>query len=97
VGDEGGARLPHPRGIGFQPDLDLFQLGGQLVLGRCLALLPLAVFVPDRPPAASRGAGRVNRGAALELDDLEVAEGGRAAGACVIIVPCFLRFRRQEN
>ena len=79
VGDEGGARLPHLRGIGFQPDLDLFQLGGQIVLGRRLALLPLAVFVPDRPPEASLGAGRVDRDAALQLDDLAVAAGSRAA------------------
>jgi hypothetical protein len=34
--------------IGFQPLGDLGQLGGELFLGRRLALLPLPVLVPDR-------------------------------------------------
>src|SRR6185437_9241076 len=42
-------------------------------------LLPLAVFVPDRPPAALLGAARVDRDAAPQLDDLAAAPGGRAA------------------
>ena len=52
--DQGGARLPHPRRVRFQPDLDLLQLGGQLLLRRRLALLAPAVLVPHRPPPAPR-------------------------------------------
>jgi hypothetical protein len=54
--------------IGIQPLGDLRQLGGELFLGRRLALLPLAVLVPDRPPAAVFLAGRVHRDPVLRLD-----------------------------
>lgn len=52
--------------------------------GRRLTLLPLTVFVPDRPPAARLGAGRVHRDAALKLDDLTAAPGGRTATVPVL-------------
>jgi hypothetical protein len=79
VGYEGCAWLPHVRRVGFQPDLDLLQLGGQLLLGERLALLPLVALVPDGPPPAPFGPGRVNRDPAVQLDDFPAASGGRAA------------------
>src|SRR6266702_219332 len=45
-----------------------------------LALLPLAVLVPDRPPAALLLAGRVHRDPALQFDHRAAAPGGRASG-----------------
>ena len=60
---------------------DLLQLPGQPVLGHCLALLPLTVLVPDRPPPVTVEPGRVDRDPALQLDN-------RTAGD---------RARRREN
>ena len=78
VGDQGGAGPFHVRRVG--PVGHLLQLGGQLLLGRRLALLPFAVLVPDRPPAAGLLAGRVDGNAALQLNDLATAAGRRPAG-----------------
>ena len=80
VRDQVRAGPLHVRRVGFQPLGDLLQLGGQLLLGRRLALLPLAVLVPDRPPAALLLAGRVDRDPALQLDHRAAAPGGRAPG-----------------
>ena len=79
--DEGRAGQFHVRRVCFQPLGDLLQLCGQLLLGARLALLPLAVLVPDRPPAALLLAGRVHGDAVAQLDDLAAAPGGGAAGA----------------
>ena len=57
---------------------DLLQLGGQLLLAGRLALLPLAVLVPDRAPAASLLTGRVHGDPVLQLDDFTAAAGGGA-------------------
>src|SRR6266700_626634 len=80
VRDQVRAAELHVRRVGFQPFGDLLQLGSQLLLGRRLALLPLAVLVPDRPPAALLLAGRVYRDPALQLDHRVAAPGGRASG-----------------
>ena len=72
--------LPHVRGVGLESLGDLLQLGGQLLLGRGLALLPLAGLVPDRPPPSSLGPGRVDGDPALQLDDLAAAAGGVTSG-----------------
>jgi hypothetical protein len=58
-----------------------FQSGGQLGLGRSLALAPLAVLIPDRSPAAVLLAGRVHRDPALQLNDFAAASGGCSSGA----------------
>ena len=70
----------HVRRAGLQPLGDLPQPDGQLLLGRRLALLPLAVLMPDRPPAAVLVAGRVHGDAVLQLDDLTAAPRGRTPG-----------------
>src|SRR5215472_4067142 len=64
-----------------QPLSDLLQLRGQLLLSSRLALLPLAVLVPHRPPATAFRARRVHRNAVLQLDDLTTAPGRRAPGS----------------
>jgi len=79
-GDQVRAGTCHVRRAGGQPLGDLLQPGGQLLLAGCLALLPLAVLVPDRPPAAGFLAGRVHGDAVLQLDDLAAPPGGRTAG-----------------
>jgi hypothetical protein len=76
----GRAGPPHVRRVGLEPLGDLRQLGGQLLLACRLALVPLAVFVPDRTPAAVLLAGRVHGDAVLQLDDLAAATRGCAAG-----------------
>ena len=81
VGDEGGAGPPHVRRVGLESLGDLLQLGGQLLLGRRLALLPLPVLVPDRTPPAALGPRRVHRDPALQLDHLAAAPGCGASGA----------------
>ena len=68
IRDQVRARPLHVGRVGLQPLVDLLQLGGQLLLGRRLALLPLAVLVPDGPPAAPPPPGRVHRDPALQLD-----------------------------
>jgi hypothetical protein len=68
VRDQVRAAELHVGRVGFQPFSDLLQLGGQLLLGRRLALLPLAVLVPDRAPATLLLAGRVHRDPALQID-----------------------------
>jgi hypothetical protein len=76
-----GASPPlHARRVGLEPLGDLLQLGGQLLPGGGLALLPLAVLVPDRPPAARLLTGRVHGDAVLQLDDFAAAPGGGAPG-----------------
>lgn len=45
-----------------------------------LALLPLAVLMPDGPPAAGFLAGRVHRDAVFQLDDLTPSPSSRATG-----------------
>jgi hypothetical protein len=80
LGDEVRAELRHVRRVCFQPDPDLLQLGGQLLLGRRLALLPLVVLAPGRPPPAPFGPGRVHGDAVLQLDDLAAAPGACARG-----------------
>jgi len=69
--------LVHVRRAGLEPLGDLLQPCDQLLLGRRLAVLPLAVLVPDRPPASVFLAGRVHGDAVLQLDDLAAATGGR--------------------
>src|SRR5215472_11422557 len=59
VGHQVRAGPFHLRRVGREPIGDILQLGGQLLLGRRLALLPLAVLVPDGPPPAALGPGRV--------------------------------------
>jgi hypothetical protein len=49
-----------------------------LLLARRLALLPLVALVPDRPPPAAFGPGRLHRDPALQFDDLAAAPAGRA-------------------
>jgi hypothetical protein len=93
VGDEVSAGAPHVRRVGLKPFGDFFQLGSQLRLSRCLALLPLPGLVPDCTPPTSFRPSRVHRDAALQLDHLAAASGcgtsaatredpgaGRAAG-----------------
>ena len=79
MGDESGTRLLHVRRVGFQPDLDRFQLECELLLGSRLALLPLVALMPDCPPPAPYGAGRVDGNPALQLEDLATTPGGRPA------------------
>ena len=69
VGDEIGTRPPHVRRVGLKSFGDLRQLGSQLLLSRCLALLPLPGLVPDRTPPPPLTPGRVHRHPALQLND----------------------------
>jgi hypothetical protein len=77
-GDQVGARLGHVRGARGEPLPDLLELGGELALGDRLALLPLAVLLPDRPPPAAFLPGRVDGDPEVQLDDFPVAPGGGA-------------------
>ena len=58
VCDQVSAGALHVRRVGFRPLGDLLQPGGQLLLGRRLALLAFPSLIPDRPPAALFPAGR---------------------------------------
>jgi hypothetical protein len=85
VGDEVGAGPAHVRRVGPEPFGDFLQPGGQLVFAYGLAVLPLAVFVPDRPPPVSVEAGRVHRDPAVQLDH-------RAAGRIGGLLPAYSSF-----
>jgi hypothetical protein len=95
--DEGRDHPPHPglihvRGVGLEPLPDLLELGGQLLLVRRVTLLPLAVFLPDSPPAAVLLPGRVHGDPVVQLDDFSATPGGRATGPAVTDPT-----RRREN
>jgi hypothetical protein len=82
VRDQAGAGPLHVRRVGGQPLGELFQPGGQPLLGRRVALPPLAVLVPDRPPTVLAFPRGVHGDPALELDHrVAVAAGGRAPGS----------------
>ena len=68
-GNQVRARPPHIRHTGPKPLGDLLQLGGQPVLEEGLALSPLAVLVPHRPPPVTVEPGRVHRDPVLQLDN----------------------------
>src|ERR1700683_1148554 len=70
----------HARRGGLGPPGALLRLGGQLLPGGGLALLPLAVLVPDGPPAARLLTRRVHGDAVLQLDNLAAGPGGGAPG-----------------
>ncbi|HEX3955355.1 MAG TPA: hypothetical protein VHZ03_01850 [Trebonia sp.] len=57
---------------------DLLQLRGELLPRDGLALLPLAVLKPDRPPPAAFLPGRVDGDPEVQFDDVPVAPGGGA-------------------
>jgi hypothetical protein len=62
------------------PLTDLLHPGSQPFLRAGLALLPLPVLMPHRPPAAPFLASRVHSDAVLQLNDLATATSGGAAG-----------------
>ena len=68
------------RGQAASRSVTFFQLRGQLLLAGPLALLALAVLIPDRPPAAFLLACRVDGDPVLQLDDFTVAADGGAPG-----------------
>ena len=67
MGDQVRAGPLHVGRVGCQPLGDLLQLCGQLLLGRALALLPLAVLV-NTARHGPRLSGRVDRNPVLQLD-----------------------------
>ena len=80
MGDQVRAGPLHVRRVGLEPLRDLLQLGGQLLLGRRLALLPLARPRATPPATGPRSsAGRVHGDPEVQLDHLAAAAGGRAA------------------
>src|SRR2546428_84571 len=76
-----GTGPPRVRRGGTRAFSALLQPGREPVLGHRLALTPLPVLIPDRPPAALLLARRVDRDPALQLDDFAAASGGCSAGA----------------
>ena len=84
VGDQVRAAQRHVGRIGLQPLGDVGQPGGELVLGRRLALLPLAVLVPDRPPAALIPTRAAAPGGRPPGPTHKCPAGCRAAGFCLL-------------
>src|SRR5258705_1417701 len=69
VRDQVRAEPLQVRRIGGEPLGNLLQPDREPVLRGRLALAPLPVLIPDRPPAAPHLARRVHRDPALQLDD----------------------------
>jgi hypothetical protein len=77
-GNQVRAGPDHVRRTREKPLPDLLQLRGKLLLRDGLALLPLAVLVPHRPPPAPLVPGRVHGNLEFQLDNFPVTPGGGA-------------------